>query len=307
MQARSLIDIGHVSSGRIRIITAAVAIVTLSIVGSLLAIVPADSVTVPSGQIPMLPYDSYSAYAMSPANGYINHVQAAWTIPRDIVCPALGGGPRVAIRVGTWGDTSSINDGTAWLPQIGTDSECTAGLLRNSAVWQIPGPEGNKPQTISSVPVHPGDMIVASVTSVDATANPYGSVPRKFALVINDTTDNRLWEGFEWTGGGARMDTIVRQAGAVVEGSIPCPLTARVSFTCGAPQGSWVGYGLAKFRPLIDFSGIRVGADVAAPSWNYFEYVMRAGQNGPQLASNSLLFYHATGSTWSYAVAWGAP
>ena len=39
-------------------------------------------------------------------------------IPKDITCPVSGGNPRVAMWVGTWGDTTSINDGTAWQARI---------------------------------------------------------------------------------------------------------------------------------------------------------------------------------------------
>jgi len=88
----------------------------------LLLTVPGDAVVVPAGQIPVLPCDTYSAHAMYPASGYIDSVQATWTFPKDITCPVSGGNPRVAMWVGTWGDTASINDGTAWQARITTPS-----------------------------------------------------------------------------------------------------------------------------------------------------------------------------------------
>lgn len=62
----------------------------------------------------------YTAY---PHNGTVDYVQAEWVVPA-VNCLASPQDSRAAVWIGMTGGTTSIHDKTAWLPQIGTVSQC---------------------------------------------------------------------------------------------------------------------------------------------------------------------------------------
>ena len=100
-----------------------------------------------------------------------------------------------------WGNLKSIKDGTAWLPQAGTVSQCNIDPFNPFsdkgphyfAFWEIASGSkepGNKPQPIA-MPVHPGDKISAAVEFEGA--GPNGTW--EFRLTVFDINDNQRQPG----------------------------------------------------------------------------------------------------------------
>lgn len=251
----------------------------------------------------VLPYDNYAGYSAYPSNGYVRKIQAVWSVP-SITCPSVGV-PRTAAWVGMWGDTTSINNGTAWLPQTGTVSMCDNGKASYLAFWEMATGlrgQGNAPQILSSVPVHANDTIVASVAFLGPNTFPKGYERRKFELRINDTTDHKT-ATVDALSGGVQLNSIIRQAGAVIEDEPPCSVWDLPD--CSSPIKQWLGHGLAAFSPPVHFSNVHVDALTGAKlPWHYFEYVMRAGKNGKVLAANSPLGLNK--SSMYYTITWKA-
>jgi hypothetical protein len=290
-----------VSRGRHRFIAAAV-IGAFSLASGLLA-APAQAKTVPPSKTSTLPQDIWSGYSAYPASGYVDNVEASWRIPLKVNCPPVGA-PRVAVWVGMWGGLSSIRakPQTAWLPQIGTVSQCSGPLRSDYAVWEIPGPKGNNQQVIPGMPVHPGDMIYASVElELTQPLDPNASVPRTFAFDIADNSDGASWSATETSGGGAALSTIARQAGAIVEDQPACSVLH--IFDC-QNLAALFGHGLAEYSPPVSFAGIYISQLGTAQSpWKYYEWIMKDTKSGKQLADNSRLTYK-NGQGWSYSVKW---
>jgi hypothetical protein len=236
----------------------------------------------------VLPYNNYAGYAAYPSAGYVHKVQAIWSVP-SISCPPRGV-PRAAAWVGMWGGTASINNQTAWLPQIGTVSHCDKGKALYVAFWEMATGlrgQGNAPQILSSVPVHANDTIVASVTFVGPTSFPNGYQRRKFELTINNTTDHKAAK-LTVLSGGVQLASIISQAGAVIEDEPPCSVWDLPD--CNAPIKQWLGHGLAEFSPPVHFSNVLVSAQSGAKlPWKYYEYVMRDGKGGQLLGADSTL------------------
>jgi hypothetical protein len=217
----------------------------------------------------------------------VGKVQASWNVPNigqlfDTTCPVIGY-PRAGTWVGMWGGTSSINNGTAYLPQIGTVSQCYNFVPRYSAFWEIPGPNGNKQQTISGITIHASDKITASVTYLRTGQDGV----QEFELSITDTTDHQHWRHDESTSVAVPLSNIARQAGAVVE------------YNPGTLNG------LAHFNPSVDFTNVVVDPQKNASSTlHYYQYVMRWTKNGPPLASDSPLTI--SNGAMNYSITWKA-
>lgn len=237
-----------------------------------------------------LPYYNYAGYAAYPSTGYVMKIQAIWSVP-SISC-RFGGVPRAAAWVGMWGDTTSINNNTAWLPQIGTTSWCDgSGNAHYNAFWEMASlvaGQGNSPQFLSSVPVKPNDTIVASVAFLGPNTFPNGYERRKFEFRIHDTTDNKS-RVFDELSGGVQLGSIIHQAGAVVEDEPPTSCSFQDIPDCDTSSLlHWLGHGLAQFSPPVHFSHVVVNGQRGA-TWKYYQYVMRAGIRGPVLAQDSPL------------------
>ena len=255
--------------------------------------------------IKTLPYDNYAGYAAYPSTGYMVNVQATWNVP-NISCPLVGV-PRAAAWVGMWGGTTSINNNTAWLPQIGTVSMCVNGIASYFAFWEmatlVTG-QGNAPQIIDSVPVHPNDIIVASVAFLGPSTFQNGYERRKFELWIHDMTDNKFKLFDEETSAGVQLGSIIRQAGAVIEDEPPSSCSVWDLPDCGVSSPfQWLGHGLARFSPSVYFSNVFVDGGQAGATWKYFKYVMKDGNSGSVLAANSSLALH---NSMNYTITWKA-
>jgi Peptidase A4 family len=250
----------------------------------------------------VLPSDNYAGYAAYPSSGYVVNVQATWSVP-SISCPPYGV-PRAAAWVGMWGGTTSIKNQTAWLPQIGTVSQCDQGKASYLAFWEMAtgvAGQGNAPQILTSVPVHANDTIVASVAFLGPTSFPNGYERRKFEVWIHDTTDNKYALRDVETSAGVPLGSIIRQAGAIIEDEPPCSVWDLPD--CSAPIKQWEGHGLAEFSPPVHFSNVFVDALAGAKlPWKYFEYVMKDGKGGSVLAANSPL--GLSNGSMHYTITW---
>jgi len=247
---------------------------------------------------------NYAGYAAYPASGDVGNVQATWNVP-DITCPAKSySQPRAAAWTGMWGGTTSINNGTAYVAQIGTVSDC---LLSSkfpytshpvyTAFWEIEGAHGNLPQTIGSVPVHPNDTIVASVAYLGATDG-----KQDFEMWIHDMTDNKYAQGDVQSAVAVPLGSIIRQGGAIVEYEPPCSWLTWPPDLCELGGSN----GLARFSPPVRFTSVFVSAEKGAKlPWKYFEYVMGYGKGGPQLAANSPITFN-NGGAMNYTITWKA-
>lgn len=259
-------------------------------------------------------YSAYSVYAGN--NSYILDQEATWTVPQ-VSCP-LTSRPRAAVWVGMWGSQSSIDANTAWLPQIGTSSDCNLTHALSGAtyslVWEMASltSHGNAVQygldcpgnsnyslcawtgtlppytPASTFPISSGDQINAAV----AFLGPYtpGSQVRKFEIRLTDLTTGEFAEGLISTIVGVKLDDITYQGGAVLESSQPCALSDVLHL--GKCKG--IVNGLAEFDKPIQITGVQTlteqnGTGNLVPLY-YDEWVMERNYFGlfqRQLAQNS--------------------
>jgi hypothetical protein len=266
----------------------------------------------PSSSLYQEPQNVFSGYsACAKGNGLLTVAEASWTVPK-VSCPLLVNYPRAAVWVGLWGSMPSISNSTAWLPQIGTDSQCN----RDSSQLPVPGTyyfavwemraltngQGNTPQPITSMTIHPGDRMVASVEYEGADGN---SV-QHFSLALFDVTVNDKKPGSDevtidtaTTEPVRDLSTILQQGGAVVEGS-----TSQKT-----KLGNVWANGLAQFTPPVSFTQVQVGSVLTGPQnpagVNYIEWVYKdQSGKGHLMASNSKLSGSMYSGLASYTVTW---
>ena len=263
-----------------------------------------------------VPNFNYSGYSVHPEGaGLLTIAAANWTVPKvDCGRYADHDEPRAAVWVGLWGNLKSIKDGTAWLPQAGTISQCNIdpSIPFSSpyyfAFWEIasgPKEQGNKPQPILML-VHPGDKISAAV-EFDG-AGPNGTW--EFQLTVFDINDNQRLPGsgtfdqVEDTPGPIAvrdLDTILQQGGAVVESN---------------PPGHSYPNGLAQFTPPVHITQMQVASEFTGTlkptAYGYYEWILyhatKTGKTGPLLAKNSPSTITGVTSSFpgllSYTVTW---
>ena len=264
---------------------------------------------------PNFNYAGYSVYAKN--SGLLTFASANWTLPKvDCSKYAYHDTPRTAVWVGLWGTKASADDGTAWLPQIGTISWCNFSLYTNAhlpgahyaAFWEMASGDkepGNSPQDIA-MSLHPGDKMSASV-EFDG-AGPGGTW--EFRLALFDVTDNQsqpgsaVFDQVEDTTGpiaAANLDTILHQGGAVVEGMVPLH---------SYPNG------LAEFSTPVHITNLQVGSDFTGnlkpTGYGYTKWILyhatKTGKIGPLLAKTSTPTITGVTSTFpgvlSYTITW---
>ena len=223
--------------------------------------------------IPSLAYEStiqaqqyWAGVSAYPNSGDVSDVEASWIVPK-ISCPA-GSYSRAAVWVGAWGGLTSIGDKTAWLPQIGTDSQCVNGKAYYLLVWEMESfvtgggngaqdgyecdsyycvkgnlPTGKDPFGGSGkvVFVHSGDSVSASVFDEDSSRP--GAARRTFYISLSDNTTNHYAAGTIKTNLAVPLANIARQAGVIVESNT-------VTNLFGIPLPISIFLGLAQFAPL---------------------------------------------------------
>jgi Peptidase A4 family len=128
------------------------AILILSAVGSVAAQPNVQSIPMVSANTTGTS-TNWSGYAVSGADGSVTFVGGSWTVP-SVTCPAKGS-TYSAFWVGIDGLTSKT------VEQTGTTSDCSGGVAHYSAWYEFyPNPS----HKVSSITIHPGDVINANVT-----------------------------------------------------------------------------------------------------------------------------------------------
>jgi hypothetical protein len=215
--------------------------------------------TLPPGQpLSTVPNPNYAGYSAYPATGDATGAWGNWIVPK-ITCTKAYPNARVAIWAGLFGSNKSIGDGTAWLPQIGTISQCKNGSPQYALVWQMEtdvaggnsGPRdsysgyavpshcagklpnyayyvcGTLPTGVpggyGQVGVKPGDSVQALVY-LDGSAS-QGPAARTFSIILEDFTGankGKYAEGTITTRNiDVFLDDISRQGGVIVETGNP--------------------------------------------------------------------------------------
>jgi hypothetical protein len=253
-------------------------------------------------------YAGYSAY---PISGYVTNVEGTWTVP-PVNCSSAPNA-RVAVWVGMWGGTTSIQYSTAWLPQIGTVSQCYDGQPYYFLIWEmeslVPGGgngaqdgytsgtyynvTGNlptyenllSPAFLGDAEVSAGDSISANVFNVDASNST--ATERTFDISLEDNTTGKYAVGTIATNQAVSPGNIASQGGVMVESS---GVTASGSFP-----------GLAQFSPLTIGP---VYVDGGTGGWGFFKWAMQ--NNGDQLANAGPLQITETSPSllYDYSVTW---
>jgi hypothetical protein len=205
-----------------------------------------------------------------------------------------------------------MRNGTAWLPQIGTDSQCNRDIHGDPVpgtyyfpVWEmetlIKG-QGNTPQGITSMTIHEGDTMFGSVEYEGAGKNNI----QHFSLVLDDVTVNDRKPGSDevtintaTTEPVKDLSTILQQGGAVVEGQ-----TSQKT-----KLGNVWANGLAQFKKPVSFTQVQVASVLAGsqePSGvGYIEWVYKdQSGKGHLMASNSKLSGSMYGHLARYTVTW---
>lgn len=194
----------------------------------------AGSVTMYISLVVQTPFTTYAGYTVNAGgSGAFQIVEANWVVPAIslLSCVNPGKDPRAAAWVGLWGTNGSISSNTAWLPQIGTVSNCNVGpngpnLGRNYfAFWEMftnvsgGGAKGHgfAVQPIKSMTIMPGDTmngaveyegasgsdLVFNLQLIDVTRTS-PSAPDEFSITVTTTKH-------------VDFSDIMAQGGAVVE------------------------------------------------------------------------------------------
>jgi hypothetical protein len=259
--------------------------------------------------------DAWAGYSAYPAAGYVSKQTASWTVP-TISCPiSINEKPSAAVWVGMWGSNSSMASKTGWLPQIGTESDCSEGFaIPPKLVWQMQSQVsggGNTAQHGLDCPgdstyylcgnlttISAGDKISASVTFL----GPYRIVASvlTFQIQLTDLTTGKYAQGQIKTNKPVLIGNIASQGGAIVEDNPPCTLAQLFTLNCGPLPAN---NGLASFATPITISNAATSVGgVSSASLSYNEWVMKVASNGHQLAHNSPLTITTNGM--SYNVSW---
>jgi len=248
----------------------------------------------------------YSAY---PVRGYIDSASAIWTVPKVSCKPLLPSGtPRAAVWVGTWGGITSMQDGTAWLPQIGTESDCNkiinGHLYLGASYWMIwemfTWVKGGGNAIQYGFRVSPGDQMSANVI----LTGPYTSAPAKrhFQLQIEDDSTRQFANIAVTTNKPVAAGDIVREGGGIVEDNGPPTCVYQVGGLCVITTN-----GLADFYSTpVQFSYVGVDSNIIGGSGGYDYFMWDMRYNGQLLAVTEPLYIrsYGGGSIFDYTIAW---
>lgn len=203
---------------------------------------------------------TYAGWSVHPQFGQAWEAAAHWTVPA-VTCDAV---PftrpwvrsRAAVWVGTWGQPGDSN---AWLPQVGTVSQCNDGGASKQyyAFDQMFHP-GGSPQTVLKLKVQPGDKIYAFILY-----NGLRSGALTFQYWIENQSRHAHVTGIIATSSGVSMSKAMWEGGVILE--------TQPDDQIGILK---VG-GLAKFKPIAI-----TGAEVDGTALEKFPQVCTK-VNGP--------------------------
>lgn len=238
---------------------------------------------------------TYAGWSVHPQFGEAWEAAAHWTVPA-VTCSAT---PltrpwirsRAAMWVGTWGTPTNTS---AWLPQVGTVSQCNDGGASKNyyAFYQMYHPNG-APQTQLGMTIKPGDKIYAYILY-----DGLSSGALTFQYWIQNLSRNTQASGIIKTSSGVSQSQAMWEGGAVVE-TQPDDLVGVV------PDG-----GLAKFSPItftsaeVDGTSIdkfpQVCTSVNGPC-SVYEWDLRSPANYP---NKVLATVGSRGSSGKFTVTW---
>jgi hypothetical protein len=214
----------------------------------------------PAPLVTAVPNANWAGYSAYPNNGDATGAWGNWIVPK-ITCTKSYPNARVAVWAALWGSNDSIRNNTAWLPQIGTLSQCVNGTAQYRLVWQMEtavtggnsGPRdaytgyavpshcsgklpnfayyvcGTLPTGViggfGEVKVNPGDSVQALVY-LDGPAT-QAPAERTFSITLEDFTganNGKYAEGTITTNKiKVSLDDASRQGGVIAETSDPPP------------------------------------------------------------------------------------
>ena len=242
---------------------------------------------------------NWAGYSAYPNSGDATGAWGNWVVPQ-ITCTKAYPNARIAVWAGLWGGTTSIHNGTAWLPQIGTVSQCEDGTAYYRLIWEmetavkgegngaqdryagyavpshcagkIPGQAyyvcGTLPTGViggyGDVEVDPGDHVEALVY-LDGSAD-QAPAERTFSITLDDFTGNnngKYAEGTITTNGiKVPLGSISREGGVIAETSLP------------------TSNGLADFGTL-NIGPAAVEQDHGTGGYSFFKWVMYKDYKDP--------------------------
>jgi hypothetical protein len=261
-------------------------------------VAPFQSSTSPSPGPPApgsIAQPNWAAYSWHPQAGYVTYAGALWKVPKvncsNAPTATDGRHARAAVWVGLWGGPNANNglqdEKSAWLPQVGTTSQCqidknftpayiAVAQMFHDGGCNVPGDNGCTPQTLS-MNVNYNDSMDAEVeygfTGTGIHAGEY-----KFNYFLYDITTGAQVTGSLYTATAVPMVDVAYQGGAAVE-----------DYNSSG--------GLAQFTTPIVFSKVTVGNSSGALT-NPKVYRWDMVVSGRQLAKVSSF------SNNSFTVAW---
>lgn len=255
---------------------------------------------------------SWSGYSASPSDATVwpGDISANWTVPA-VACPPLATAkPRTAVWVGLWGGVPQMQDATAWVPQIGTASDCNNLQYGPGAtyhvVWEMyamPADNGHPNYgngvqydlkckasdpyynvcarhyasgSIGGTPIHTmmisaGDQINAAVALLaTSTADPTKPRPRSFEIRLTDLNTGDEVQGNITTNQPVTLAQTDAQGGVIVENQPPCGVLDVLHLRCGLAFN-----GLAQFPTPINVTGMTLLTYSHTAKLNYTEWVMQ--------------------------------
>jgi hypothetical protein len=174
---------------------------------------------------------NYAGYSWHPTKGFVVWATSLWNVPK-IDCDKAPNGndarhARVAVWVGIWGGPNTNKAlKNAWLPQVGTISNCqisksvtpsytAVAQMEHFGGCNVPGDAGCMPQTLS-LQVRPEDLMNSQIAYEGAGTGIHAG-EYKFAYVIIDERTGKSSSGVLYTAHAVLRSDVAYQGGAIVE------------------------------------------------------------------------------------------
>ncbi len=177
---------------------------------------------------------NWSGYAVNGTVDSVTRALGSWTVP-SVTCPTSGS-TYAAFWVGIDGFQSST------VEQTGTDSDCHSGVASYYAWFEF-YPKASV--TISSITVHPGDVIVALIN--------YSATTSQFTIAIKDKTSGQIFTSSSAVSGAQRdsAEFIVEAPALCI--STHCVLTQLSNF---GTAGFGVGHTGVAMTSTLTMNGV---------------------------------------------------